>query len=828
MKKRLLSILLCVCMVLTLLPLPAAAIDLVKPVGEGTSVSPYQISSSSNLLFLADAVNRGEEAYVSAYYKQTADIDLSGVSNWTPIGKYDPYNHQSDRPFSGTFDGGGKTIRNLTDNAPGTNGQGLFGYARGASIRNLTLADCAVSGKGFVGGIVGSAPQSTISDCTVSGTVSGSSSVGGIAGSIPGAEGKEGSIVNCINRASVSGTGSYIAGVAGQVVNFAKIENCLNEGTVTGNNNVGGVAGGITGSTGILRNCCNVGAVTGSRSVGGVAGRSYAGGDGDDGKIQNCYSLASAVTAANSPVGTDANPENNNHYEPGDYLGALVGQNIALNPVIDNGTLIGYEIIDYCVLTGCGTFTAVTGNITPVNDYVGEVDQKTFTNPYVPNASTTLLNALNGWARSAEGKAAGAKFWALDSSGNPAPTQTADPANSSGGGSGSGSTGGSTVKVPASSDAGSADISATVSGTTANVIISDEQVNKIVSASKNTGMISLNLSGVKNADSAKLTAGTVKTMAENSGTDGLEVKLPTGTVALDKTALASVSIGKDVAVSVQSVKTSGLTDEQKKALGDKLASAIVVDVNILANGAKITDFGGGKLTISVPYTPKEGEDTSKLTVWYVKDDGTIENMGGHYDAVNKCFVFETTHLSKYALLTDPNPFTDVAGNAYYYNAVLWALDNHATGGKTATTFAPNAVCTRAQAVTFLWCAMGSPEPTSTVNPFTDVKPDAYYYKAVLWAVEKGVTGGVSATAFNPGGVCSRAQVVAFLWRAAGKPVVNYAMNFADVPTDSYYTEAARWAVSEGVTGGTSATVFSPGNSCTRAQIVAFLYRALGK
>ena len=242
------------------------------------------------------------------------------------------------------------------------------------------------------------------------------------------------------------------------------------------------MAGGITGSTGILRNCCNVGAVTGSRSVGGVAGRSYAGGDGDDGKIQNCYSLASAVTAANSPVGTDANPENNNHYEPGDYLGALVGQNIALNPVIDNGTLIGYEIIDYCVLTGCGTFTAVTGNITPVNDYVGEVDQKTFTNPYVPNASTTLLNALNGWARSAEGKAAGAKFWALDSSGNPAPTQTADPANSSGGGSGSGSTEGSTVKVPASSDAGSADISATVSGTTANVIISDEQVNKIVSA----------------------------------------------------------------------------------------------------------------------------------------------------------------------------------------------------------------------------------------------------------------------------------------------------------------------------------------------------------
>ena len=816
MKKRLLSILLCVCMALTLLPLPAAAIDPARPQGAGTSVSPYEISSSSNLLYLAAAVNSGDASYTSAHYKLTNNIDLSGIGNWTPIGVGNtaPYGQPSNaKPFQGTFDGNGKTISNLTINASDKDDQGLFGYAVGATIQNLMLTNCGVTGYSSVGGIVGEARQSTLSDCTVSGSVSGDYSVGGIAGSILGVEGKKGSIVNCINRASVSGTDSCIGGVGGQVY-YVNIENCFNAGTVTGNSSVGGVAGRISNSSGILRNCCNVGTVEGSKWVGGVAGSSFAGAGGDDGKIQNCYSLASAVAAANSPVGTDANPENNNRYEPGDYLGTLVGNNVGSS---------GQARV---ITTGCGTFTAATGSITPVNDYVGEVDQKTFTNPYVPNASTTLLNALNGWARSAEGKAAGAKFWALDSSGNPAPTQTADPANSSGGG--SGSIGGSTVKIPASSDAGSADISATVSGTTANVIISDEQLNKIVSASKNTGMISLNLSGVKNADGAKLTAGTVKAMAENSGTDGLEVKLPTGTVALDKTALASVSIGKDVAVSVKSVKTSGLTDEQKKALGDKLASAIVVDVNILANGAKITDFGGGKLTISVPYTPKEGEDTSKLTVWYVKDDGTIENMGGHYDAVNKCFVFETTHLSQYALLTDPNPFTDVAGNAYYYNAVLWALDNHATGGKTATTFAPNAVCTRAQAVTFLWRAMGSPEPTSTVNPFTDVKPDAYYYKAVLWAVEKGVTGGVSATAFNPGGVCSRAQVVAFLWRAAGKPVVNYAMNFADVPADSYYTEAARWAVSEGVTGGTSATVFSPSNSCTRAQIVTFLYRALGK
>lgn len=179
-------------------------------------------------------------------------------------------------------------------------------------------------------------------------------------------------------------------------------------------------------------------------------------------------------------------------------------------------------------------------------------------------------------------------------------------------------------------------------------------------------------------------------------------------------------------------------------------------------------------------------------------------------------------------LEDPassNPFTDVSADAYYHDAVLWAVEKGITSGTSATTFSPNAVCTRAQAVTFLWRAAGSPEPGIAENPFTDVASDSYYYKAVLWAVEKGITSGTSATTFSPNATCSRAQIVTFLWRAQQSPSVSASSAFTDVGADAYYAKAVDWAVSEGITSGTSATTFSPNANCTRAQIVTFLWRA---
>ena len=171
------------------------------------------------------------------------------------------------------------------------------------------------------------------------------------------------------------------------------------------------------------------------------------------------------------------------------------------------------------------------------------------------------------------------------------------------------------------------------------------------------------------------------------------------------------------------------------------------------------------------------------------------------------------------------PFTDVADDAYYADAVVWAVSKSITSGATATTFAPNASCTRGQMVTFLWRANGSPEPKSTATSFTDVKSGAYYEKAVAWAVENNVTTGTSGTTFSPNATVTRAQAVTFQWRAAGAPASEGTNAFTDVSASAFYAPAVQWAVNAGVTTGTSATTFSPNSSCLRAQIVSFLYRA---
>jgi len=174
-----------------------------------------------------------------------------------------------------------------------------------------------------------------------------------------------------------------------------------------------------------------------------------------------------------------------------------------------------------------------------------------------------------------------------------------------------------------------------------------------------------------------------------------------------------------------------------------------------------------------------------------------------------------------------NPFTDVKESDYFATPVLWAVGKNITNGMSATSFAPNAPCTRGQIVTFLWRACGSPEPTSTKNNFKDVKAGEYYYKAVLWAVENGITTGLSATTFGPNATCTRAQVATFLWRSQGEPEPASTNNpFSDVKTSDYYFKAVLWAVENEVTQGMGGGKFAPNASCTRGQIVTFLYRAI--
>ena len=175
--------------------------------------------------------------------------------------------------------------------------------------------------------------------------------------------------------------------------------------------------------------------------------------------------------------------------------------------------------------------------------------------------------------------------------------------------------------------------------------------------------------------------------------------------------------------------------------------------------------------------------------------------------------------------TRENPFVDVPADSYCFEPVLWAVEKGITNGTSEKHFSPERTCIRAEVVTFLWRAAGSPEPKSTVNPFVDVNESDYFYKPVLWAVEKGVTNGVDDNHFNPAGTCLRAEVVTFLWRANGSPVSSTEITFTDVPAESFYANAVAWALEKGVTNGTSATTFGAADACNRAQVVTFLYRA---
>ena len=176
-----------------------------------------------------------------------------------------------------------------------------------------------------------------------------------------------------------------------------------------------------------------------------------------------------------------------------------------------------------------------------------------------------------------------------------------------------------------------------------------------------------------------------------------------------------------------------------------------------------------------------------------------------------------------------NPFLDVSGDDYYDEAVSWAYQNGIASGTGNNTFSPDKTCTREQVVTFLWRAFGCPEPTITANPFRDVPNYAYYAKAVLWALEQGITTGKSRTKFGVGDPCTRAQAVTFLWRAEGNPEPSSCQNpFTDVSETSYFYTAVLWALAKGVTRGTSASTFSPSKTCTRGEVVTFLYRDLAE
>jgi len=233
--------------------------------------------------------------------------------------------------------------------------------------------------------------------------------------------------------------------------------------------------------------------------------------------------------------------------------------------------------------------------------------------------------------------------------------------------------------------------------------------------------------------------------------------------------------------------------------GDTVTITVKPDKGYEPDTLKVLDQNGDKVKL----TEKDGKYTFKMP------DSKVE--------IQATFVKEA----------ETSPFGDVSTDAYYYEAVKWAQKKGITGGIGNDLFGPNQPCTRAQIATFLWRAAGSPEPKN-MSSFSDVPADSYYAKAVAWAVENGITTGTGDGKFSPNAPCTRAQSVTFLYRASGSPAVSDSAVFADVEANAFYADAVAWAVANGVTNGTTSSTFSPDNGCTRAQIVTFLYRAFNK
>ena len=258
--------------------------------------------------------------------------------------------------------------------------------------------------------------------------------------------------------------------------------------------------------------------------------------------------------------------------------------------------------------------------------------------------------------------------------------------------------------------------------------------------------------------------------------------------------VATIPAGKDYAFSVagngsaNSVSFSIFTYDND-SVGDYAAVSQFTDLPL---------DGGKSYTVTVSEDPYEEPcAVDQSGKYYAPDDGTPR--------VN---------------------FTDVPESSYFHDAVEWAVEEGITSGTSATTFSPYNACTRAQVVTFLWRAAGCPEPESSYNPFSDVSSNAYYHDAVLWAAEEGITTGTSRTRFEPNATVTRGQTVTFLWRWDGEPETESRSTFRDVSAGAYYADAVSWAVEMGITNGTTAATFAPNQTCTRAQIVTFLYRDL--
>ena len=356
----------------------------------------------------------------------------------------------------------------------------------------------------------------------------------------------------------------------------------------------------------------------------------------------------------------------------------------------------------------------------------------------------------------------------------------------------------------------------------------------IKAAAAESGVVGIDLSEEGEAvEAARLPAGMIGKIAsavKGSDKGGFALKLTSASLEFDAKALQSLANqaqSGELQINMRDTGTMMLNSTQAGAIS---GMRVFGGYNVSAqSGSKsISQFNGGNIKISIPFNIPNGYYSDGFSAYYVAPDGKLTKLATVYG--NGLINFSVSHFSDYIIAYNEEDirqsrFIDLVPGEYYQDAVAWAVEKGITTGTSPSTFGPNDGTTRAQVVTFLWRAAGKPTVDYEMN-FRDV-PSDYYTEAVRWAVSNGITDGIYPDTFSPDAVCTRAQIVTFLWRAAGKPEPKGdAGKFTDLLTGEYYVKPVAWAVEQGITSGKTTTTFAPDATCTRGEVVTFLWRSM--
>lgn len=786
MKKRIGSVLLALALCLSLLPATAlaegegdtessatttSATEQMPKYsgGSGTAEDPWLISTVGDLKKLADTINTGASNvgnYHGYYFKQTANLDLSGIDNWDPIGY-----SGSGLYFAGNYDGDGHTISGAkstgkvdkldqTDkDSYGCATAGIFGWVAFGSVKNLTVknADFLATGdnnKSYAGGVLAVAYSCTVENCSVYNSKiesrrdpnNNSNYAGGITGIALSSSFEEcASVENTIRHGSFGG--GFIGSLDGEDSNFTNcyVANCIVTGcsdTISNSTLSGGFLGASMDGDAILNSCFVYNCVAQPNTTS---------------KGEDCF----AVFTPNTQYGKVVAKSHVYYYD-------------ANNAKVNDGELEGAvsktvdEFADGTVAKLLGDAFA-QGKLYPVFT----TDPADYTKVDAAIKDANALNENNY-------KDFSAVKVALDA----------------------------VVRGKKITEQSEVDAMAkSIKDAIAALQYKDADYTKVDEALAKAN--ALNKNNYKNFSAVEAAVNAVvrdKNITEQSEVDAMAKAIEDAIAALVEKPSSSSSSSSSSSRPSYSITTPDKTENGS--------------VNISSTSAK----RGSIVTITV--TPDAGYVLDKLTVTDKdgKELSLTKKSDTEYTFVMPAGKVEITPSFVKQAEEPSRVFVDVKTGDYFYDAVQWAVGKGITNGTSAETFSPEAPCTRAQIVTFLWRAAGSPVVNYAMD-LSDVAGDAYYAEAVRWALSEGITTGTSDHTFSPDAVCTREQAVTFLWRAAGSPAVSGESAFEDVGADAYYARAVAWAAQNGVTNGISQALFGTGSDCTRAQIVTFLYRA---